>query len=137
MPEFVTELQGTSPCSLIKQCPETGTVIHLHQMCQFMLHDIILQMRRKKHQVQTEADITIAAATAPPGTAVMDAYLPIAQPSGLGQDLQSRRKDGLSLTAQPLNLLGRKPQPGCLTLRETLYHNAQARPQFLYGPKQI
>lgn len=116
MPELVTVLKGTAPCSLIQQRPETGTVIHLHQMNQFMLHDVILQVGRQEHQVQTQADIALAAATSPSGMTVMDAYLPVTQASGKSQGLQPRGKDCLGLLTEVLNLLRRNPLPGSLTL---------------------
>ena len=69
---LLSVLKCLTASGFIKEIPESGTVIHLHKMGKLVLHDIILQMRRKEHQVQTEADRSPTATTTPSGTTPMN-----------------------------------------------------------------
>ncbi len=49
----------------VEQSPKAWAVVHLNQMCELMLHDVVLQMTWQKGEVEGEVDVALHAATAP------------------------------------------------------------------------
>ena len=54
---------------------KTRAVVHFHQMRQFMMHDMVLQMAGQQQQVKAEADVLLLAAASPPAFGLADAKI--------------------------------------------------------------
>ena len=62
---FLSKGFGFAGADFIEAGPEAGTVVHLDEVGEFVLQDVILQVVGEEYKVEREVDVAFRAATAP------------------------------------------------------------------------
>ena len=87
---------------LVEKLPETCPMIHLDEMRQFVLHDVLLQVTGKEHEIETEIDPARRAAAAPSTMRLMDGKIGKTETSRLSHCLETSWKEDLGMKAKAL-----------------------------------
>lgn len=62
---FLSKGFGFAVAYLIEACPKARAVVHLDEVGEFVLQDVILQVVRQEYKVEGKVDVAFRAATAP------------------------------------------------------------------------